>query len=104
MTPVNPPNKNVTRNPRLHNMGVSNVSCPFHMVPIQLKNFTPVGTAIRNVMKLKKGRRTAPVANMWCAHTAADNAAMASVAKINPLYPNTVFRLNTGNISDTIPK
>ncbi len=34
------------------------------MVPIQLKNFRPVGTAMRNVMKLKKGNNTAPVANM----------------------------------------
>ena len=85
MTPVRPPNRNVTKNPRLHSMGVSKVSCPFHMVPIQLKNFTPVGMAIRKVMKLKNGSRTAPVANMWCAHTAADSAAMASVAKTRPL-------------------
>lgn len=53
----------------------------FHIVPIQLKkNLMPVGTAIRNVMKLKKGSRTAPVAYMWCAHTATDSAAMPRVA------------------------
>ena len=85
MTPVNPPNRNVTRNPSAHSMGVSKVNCPFHMVPIQLKNLTPVGTAMRKVMKEKNGSRTAPVANMWCAHTAADSAAMASVAKTRPL-------------------
>ena len=28
-------------------IGVSKVICPRHIVPIQLKNFTPVGTAIR---------------------------------------------------------
>ena len=28
----------------------------------------------------KNGSRTAPVANMWCAHTAVDRAAMAMVA------------------------
>ena len=50
------------------------------MVPIQLKNFTPVGTAMRNVMKEKNGSRTAPVAYMWCAHTAIESAAMDSVA------------------------
>ena len=30
-----------------HSIGVSKVSWPRHMVPIQLKNFSPVGTAIR---------------------------------------------------------
>ena len=34
-------------NPTDHSIGVSKVSCPRHMVPIQLKNFSPVGTAIR---------------------------------------------------------
>ncbi len=50
------------------------------MVPIQLKNFRPVGTAIRNVMNEKKGSSTAPVANMWWAQTATDSAAIDSVA------------------------
>ncbi len=63
-----------------NSIGVSNVSWPFHIVPIQLKNFTPVGTAMRNVMKAKNGSSTAPVAYMWCAHTATDRAAMPSVA------------------------
>ena len=80
MTPVSPPNRNVTRKPQAKSMGVWKVIWPFHMVPIQLKNFSPVGTAMRNVMKLKNGNSTAPVANMWCAHTATDSAAMDSVA------------------------
>lgn len=54
----------VTRNPIDHGMGVSNESDPFHIVPIQFKNFTPVGTAIRNDMKAKKGSGTPPVRNM----------------------------------------
>ena len=54
-------------------------------MPIQLKNFTPVGTAIRNVMNEKNGRSTAPVTNMWCAHTATDSAAIASVAPTRPM-------------------
>ncbi len=47
MTPVRPPKRKVTRKPAAHSMGGSNDSEPFHIVPIQLKNFTPVGTAMR---------------------------------------------------------
>ena len=61
-------------------MGVSNDIFPFHIVPIQLKNFTPVGTAINIVMIAKNGNRICPVAYMWCAHTLTDSAAMAMVA------------------------
>ncbi|SHW02584.1 Uncharacterised protein [Mycobacteroides abscessus subsp. abscessus] len=61
-------------------MGVSKVNWPFHMVPIQFQNLMPVGTAIRNVMNEKNGSSTAPVANMWCAHTATDSTVMAHVA------------------------
>ena len=50
------------------------------MVPIQLKNFTPVGTAMSMVMKAKNGSSTEPVTYMWCAHTVTDRAAMAIVA------------------------
>ena len=56
MTPVRPPNRKVVRNPIAHIMGVSKLSDPPHMVPIQLKNFTPVGTAIMKVMNEKNGR------------------------------------------------
>ncbi len=66
--------------PTENSIGDSNVRWPFHMVPIQLKNFTPVGTAIRNVMNEKYGSSTAPVAYMWCAHTAMESAAIARVA------------------------
>ena len=55
------------------------------MVPIQLKNFTPVGTAMRNVMKEKNGSSTPPVTYMWCAHTVTDRPAMAMVAPIRPM-------------------
>ena len=58
---------------------------PPHIVPIQLKNFTPVGTAIRNVMNEKNGRFTAPVTYMWCAHTATDRAAISRVAPTRPM-------------------
>ena len=55
------------------------------MVAIQLNIFTPVGTAIRNVISEKKGRKTAPVVNMWCAHTEKPRAPMATVANTNAL-------------------
>src|SRR6266516_616516 len=84
-TPVRPPKRNVTMNPTQNSIGLSNVIEPRHIVPIQLKNFTPVGTAIRNVMMLKNGSNTAPVVNMWCAHTVIDNAAMDSVASTMPV-------------------
>ncbi len=85
MIPVRPPKRNVTRNPITNNIGVSNVTWPRHMVPIQLKNFTPVGTPIRNVINEKNGKRTFPLANMWCAHTATERAEIAIVAAIKPL-------------------
>ena len=63
----------------------SKVSWPRHMVPTQLKNLTPVGTAMRNVMNEKNGSSTAPVVNMWCAHTVMDSPAIAIVAATRPL-------------------
>ena len=80
MTPVSPPNRKVTRKPSAQSIGVARVSLPPHIVPIQLKNFTPVGTAISIVMIAKKGRSTWPVTYMWWAHTETDSAAMAMVA------------------------
>ncbi len=73
------------RKPSVHSIGVSKLNDPFHMVPIQLKNFTPVGTAIRNVMKEKNGSSTPPVTYMWCAHTVTDRPAIAMVAPIRPM-------------------
>ncbi|SFY47499.1 hypothetical protein STEPF1_00710 [Streptomyces sp. F-1] len=75
----------MTRKPADHSIGVSKDSEPFHMVPIQLKNFTPVGTAIRKDMKEKNGSSTPPVTNMWCAHTVMDSPAMEIVAAIRPM-------------------
>src|SRR5690606_32388400 len=84
MTPVRPPKRKVTRKPTDHSMGVSKLNDPRHMVPVQLKNLTPVGMAMRKVMNEKNGSNTAPVANMWCAHTVTDRPAMAMVAPIRP--------------------
>ena len=54
------------------------------MVPIQLKNLIPVGTAIRYDSREKNGSSTTPVVNMWWAHTPVDRAAIDSVAKTMP--------------------
>jgi hypothetical protein len=64
MTPVSPPSRKVIRKPTENSIGVSKVNWPFHIVPIQLKNLMPVGTAMRYVMNAKNGSSTAPVANM----------------------------------------
>ena len=80
MTPVSPPKRKVTRKPRAQSMGVSKDSFPPHIVPTQLKNFTPVGTAMSIVMIAKNGSSTWPVTYMWCAQTLTDRAAMPIVA------------------------
>ena len=65
-------------------------------MPIQLKNLMPVGTAMSRLRSEKNGSSTAPVVNMWWAHTPVDSAAMAMVAPTIPLYPNTGLREKTG--------
>src|SRR5947209_4947809 len=104
MTPVIPPIRKFDMKPSANSMGGWSDTDPRHIVPIQLKNFTPVGTAIRNDSREKNGSSTAPVANMWCAHTAMDSAPIPMVAKTRPLYPNIGLRENTGMISLTTPK
>ena len=84
MMPVRPPKRKVVRKPIAQSIGVSNDTDPPHIVPIQLKNLTPVGTAIRKVIPEKNGRSTLPVTNMWCAHTATERAPMSMVARTRP--------------------
>ncbi|MNT97988.1 hypothetical protein D3C72_2404560 [compost metagenome] len=52
------------------------------MVAIQLKIFTPVGTAISMVAYMKNSWPVTgmPVVNMWCAQTMKDRMAMDAVA------------------------
>ena len=80
-----PPMRNIDRKPRANSSGVENVSWPRHIVKIQLNILTPVGIAMRNVMKLKNGRYTAPVVNMWWAQTEKPRAPIAAVANTNAL-------------------
>src|SRR6202034_2727277 len=75
ITPVTPPMRNAQRNPMEKSMGVVKLSWPCHIVPIQLKNLMPVGTAMSRLKREKKGSSTSPVVNMWCAHTPVDKAA-----------------------------
>ena len=82
---MSPPKTKVTRKPVAQSIGVSKLSEPFHIVPIQLKTFTPVGTAMSSVMKEKKGSSTPPVTYMWCAQTVADSPAIEIVAAIRPV-------------------
>ena len=70
----------VIRKPIAQSIGVSNVTEPRHIVPTQLKIFTPVGTAMSIVSSAKNGSSTDPVTYMWCAHTVTERAAMAIVA------------------------
>jgi hypothetical protein len=68
------------------------------MVPIQLKNLTPVGTPIRNVINEKKGSNTWPVANIWWAQTETESAEIAIVAAINAQTKTTgVTAVNSGS-------
>src|SRR5437667_8759013 len=104
ITPVMPPIRKFDMNPSANSIGGFREIEPRHIVPIQLKNFTPVGTAIRNDMIEKNGFSTAPVVNMWWAHTVIDSAAIDIDARTIPAYPNSGLRLNTGTISVITPK
>src|ERR1700736_5147741 len=85
ITPVTPPSRKFTRKPSENGAAVGTEMDPRHIVAIQLKNFPPVGTAIRNDTKLKNALFTAPVVNMWCAHTPIDRPAIANAAITSPV-------------------
>ena len=80
--PVKPPIVNTKMKPTAHSIGVSKVIEPRHMVAIQLKIFTPVGTAISIVAYMKNSWPVTgmPVVNMWCAQTMNDRIAIDAVA------------------------
>ena len=79
-----PPMRNVPMKPAQNSSGVVNSIVPRHSVAIQLKIFTPVGTAIRNEPSMKKIEHVASgigVVNMWCAQTSeAEEARSPTVA------------------------
>jgi hypothetical protein len=53
ITPVTPPRVNKAMKPKANNIGVTNRILPPYKVPLQLKIFTPVGTAIIIVAAVK---------------------------------------------------
>src|SRR5947209_18867396 len=71
-TPSMPPIRNMAMKPRAKSIGGSSRILPFHRVANQMKNSTPVGMEIISVVMLKNGSSTAPVANIWWAHTGND--------------------------------
>jgi len=80
--PVIPPIRNVPIPPTAYSSATRNSIVPRHNVAIQLKIFTPVGTAITKLESMKKASTTVAlgVANMWCAQTSMPRKAMAAVA------------------------
>jgi hypothetical protein len=83
-TPSIPPIRNSAMNPSAKSMGTSKRSFPFHRVPNQTKNKTPVGIEISSVVMLKNGSSTAPVANMWCAQTVNESAVIIRNDRTTP--------------------
>ena len=79
---MTPPTVNRKMKPIAHSIGVSKVIEPPHMVAIQLKIFTPVGTAMIIVAAVKYifSSTLMPVVNMWCAQTTKPITPMATIA------------------------
>ena len=65
-----------------NNIGVSKLSAPRHIVEIQLKTLTPVGTAISIVAYIKNSSPAigVPTVYIWCAQTMNDKKAIEAVA------------------------
>src|ERR687892_521704 len=105
VTPDRPPMMNIATNPIENNIGVVNRIEPPHIVPIQLKILTPVGTAMNIVDSAKAELATAPRpdVNMWWAHTPHPMNPMAIPENTTAAYPNSGFRLKVGRTSDTMP-
>ena len=63
---------NSATNPRANSIGLVNSTAPFHIVPIQLKIFMPVGTPINIVVMVNTEFATgpSPTVNMWWLQTA----------------------------------
>ena len=79
---MTPPTVNRKMKPIAHSIGVSKVIEPPHMVAIQLKILTPVGTAMTIVAAVKYifSSTLMPVVNMWCAQTTKPITPIATIA------------------------
>jgi hypothetical protein len=87
---------NNTTKAHANNIGVSNVIEPLNIVAIQLKTFTPVGTAISIVDHIKNNSaaRGMPTVNIWWAQTTKERMAIESIAQTIDEYPNSCFLEN----------
>src|SRR5215470_3880774 len=105
VTPDRPPMVNMVTKPAANRNGAVMRILPPAMVAIQLKIFTPVGTAMNIVDRANADLATGPrpVANMWCAHTPQPMKAMATPENTMTGYPNSGRRVNTGSTSETMP-
>src|SRR5438045_444697 len=85
--------KAMATKPMAKSMGVASLSEPPHMVPIQLKIFTPVGTAMNmvDIEKADTATGPSPTANMWWTHTPQPMNPMAMPEKTMTGYPNSGF-------------
>ena len=106
MSPENPPIENRNKKAIANSIGGSKDSEPRHMVAVQLKTFTPVGTAISmvDIMKNNCAAMGIPSTNMWWPHTMNDKNAIEAMAYIIDVAPNRGFRENVGRISEMMPK
>ena len=73
---------NRNRKASANSIGGSKLIEPRHIVAVQLKIFTPVGTAISIVDSMKKSCPASgmPTVNMWCAQTMNDRKAIDAIA------------------------
>lgn len=82
ISPVKPPMVKTKMKPTANSIGVSKLIEPRHMVAVQLKIFTAVGTEISMVAYMKNNWPVTgiPVVNIWCAQTMKDSIAIDEVA------------------------
>src|SRR5437879_8461015 len=100
-----PPITNIVTNPIAKSIGALSSIAPTHMVTIQLKILSPLGTAIARVM-IMNGRRAEidrPVVNMWWTHTPKERKPMATVDRAIALYPKIGLCDIRGMTSEMIP-
>ena len=97
---------NMVTRPMANSIGVAKVNLPPYMVAVQLRIFTPVGTAMNMVATEKATTDMGPMpeANMWCAHTPKPMKPMAIPEPTMNGYPKMGLREKTGMTSETMPK
>src|SRR5690606_3057539 len=96
---------NIVTRPMPKSIGVVKRSLPPHIVAIQLRIFTPVGTAMNIVDIAKAATEIGPMPeeNMWCAHTPQPMNPIAMPENTMDGEPKGGVREQTGMISDTMP-